>query len=244
MEKSLSLKEIGEKYETDKFRDDINYTEPYIQYFEKLRDSDINILEIGVAQGAGLLTWNEYFKNAQICGMDNWNKHRRSSATEEKIEKENIKFFKGSQDSRVDLEKMVKLFGTFDIIIDDGGHTMGQQQISLGCLFKSLKSGGIYVIEDLVTSFDGFAKNKHKDYGKNSPDEIKISTLDFLKRLSQDNPRQGAFLEDEEFEYLLENIKSCEIFENVAEYKYINCPGTEKETVVTWPSTIAFITKK
>ena len=244
MDDKLGLKEIGEKHGTDKFNDDINYTEPYIEYFEKLRDLDIKILEIGVATGAGVLTWNEYFKNAQIFGMDNWNKHHWKNGAVEKIEKENIKFFKGSQESRGDLGRLTGKFGAFDIIIDDGGHSMSQQQVSLGYLFKFLNPGGIYVIEDLVTSFEGFARNKHKDYGNRTPDDIKLSTLDFLKKMSEGNPEKGVFLEDEEFKYLLENIKSCEIFQNIAEYKHIDFPGSEIEKVSTWPSTIAFITKK
>ena len=35
------------------------------------------------------------------------------------------------------------------MIIDDGGHTMEQMQTSLNYLWNSLKSGGLYVIEDL-----------------------------------------------------------------------------------------------
>ena len=38
------------------------------------------------------------------------------------------------------------------MIIDDGGHTMKQMQVSLNYLWNSLKSGGFYVIEDLQCS--------------------------------------------------------------------------------------------
>lgn len=230
-----TLKEIGDKYCTDKFRDDVNYTLPYFKYFEPKRSEKLKILEIGVATGAGVRTWNEYFKNAQIFGMDNWNKNTGREGVGEALEKENIKIFNGDQGSKIALDKMTNLFGTFDIIIDDGGHTMSQQQVSLGYLFKFLNTGGIYVVEDLVTSFDGFAEDKHKDYKKNTPEDIKISTLDFLKKISEGNPEKGAFLEEEDFKYILENIKSCEIFQNIAEYVRDSEP---------WPSTIAFITKK
>ena len=39
--------------------------------------------------------------------------------------------------------------GDFDMIIDDGGHTMEQMQISLNYLWDQVKPGGLYVIEDL-----------------------------------------------------------------------------------------------
>lgn len=41
----------------------------------------------------------------------------------------------------------------FDIIIDDGGHTMDQQITSLQHLWKAIRPGGIYFVEDLETSF-------------------------------------------------------------------------------------------
>jgi len=43
--------------------------------------------------------------------------------------------------------------GNFDIIIDDGGHTMEQQRVSLDVLWGSVVPGGIYFIEDLATSY-------------------------------------------------------------------------------------------
>ena len=43
--------------------------------------------------------------------------------------------------------------GLFDVIIDDGGHTMVQQITSLEYLWKTVKPGGLYVIEDLQTSY-------------------------------------------------------------------------------------------
>ena len=41
----------------------------------------------------------------------------------------------------------------FDIIIDDGGHTMNQQKTSLKILVSLVRSNGLYVIEDLQTSY-------------------------------------------------------------------------------------------
>lgn len=41
----------------------------------------------------------------------------------------------------------------FDIIIDDGGHTMQQQITSLEVLWMAVMPGGAYIIEDLQTSF-------------------------------------------------------------------------------------------
>ena len=40
----------------------------------------------------------------------------------------------------------------FDIILDDGGHSVRQQRVSIETLWNSLKSGGYYIIEDLHTN--------------------------------------------------------------------------------------------
>ncbi len=39
------------------------------------------------------------------------------------------------------------------MILDDGGHQMDQQITSFRILFPTVKSGGMYIIEDLATSF-------------------------------------------------------------------------------------------
>ena len=44
-------------------------------------------------------------------------------------------------------------YGPFDIIIDDGGHTMEQQIISIETLFPLLSDGGVYLVEDTHTSY-------------------------------------------------------------------------------------------
>ena len=60
----------------------------------------------------------------------------------------------GDQANLDDLQRMVDLSGAdFDLIIDDGGHLCHQQHASLDMLIhKALAPGGVYVIEELVTS--------------------------------------------------------------------------------------------
>ena len=60
----------------------------------------------------------------------------------------------------------------FDIIIDDGGHTMTDQKTSFYNLISLVRSGGIYVIEDLETSY---VKSYGGGYLKPS------TTISFLK---------------------------------------------------------------
>lgn len=60
----------------------------------------------------------------------------------------------GDQGDPAVLDAFVEKYGSdFDIIVDDGGHTMVQQITSLKHLWKAVKPGGMYFCEDLQTSF-------------------------------------------------------------------------------------------
>ena len=55
----------------------------------------------------------------------------------------------GSQDDEYFLNEIIKKYGEPDIIIDDGSHLDAHINKSFDCLFKHLKTGGIYSIEDI-----------------------------------------------------------------------------------------------
>jgi cellulose synthase/poly-beta-1,6-N-acetylglucosamine synthase-like glycosyltransferase len=79
------------------------------------------------------------------------------------------------------------------IIIDDGSHHMDDQQISLYYLTKVLKSGGIYVLEDIHTSL---GQNNTPLYGKTlqiMPNRVN-TTLSYLKN----KPLESLYLTDAE----------------------------------------------
>ena len=126
----------------------------YEKWFGALRLNKLEVLEIGIHHGGSLRMWEEYFPNSQITGVD-IEKHCK------KHENGRIKVFIGDQADR----NFLSTLGKFDIIIDDGGHTMDQQKNSFNVLWGHLNPGGIYVIEDLETSywpkFEGAYRNKH-----------------------------------------------------------------------------------
>ena len=73
---------------------------------------------------------------------------------------------------------MQKTGGNFDIIIDDGGHSMPQQIISFLTLFPHVKSQGLYVIEDLHTSYWTALDSLKQEKGVSAP-----TMIAFLKDL-------------------------------------------------------------
>lgn len=136
----------------------------YDTYFEKIQGQYLRLLEIGVAWGGLLFTWQKYFPKATITGID-------INPDCQKFEEDNIKVFIGDQANIEFLKQVNDKTGPYDIIIDDGGHMMNQQITSFKTLFSLLKDDGFYVIEDYHTSF----VEKYQDGGE--------KTLDFLKNL-------------------------------------------------------------
>mmetsp|Transcript_12489 Transcript_12489/g.28775 ORF Transcript_12489/g.28775 Transcript_12489/m.28775 type:complete len:185 (-) Transcript_12489:31-585(-) len=72
--------------------------------------------------------------------------------------------FIGSQTDRDFLRKVVSKTPKFDILIDDGGHKADQQRITFEEMFSHVKDDGLYVVEDLETSY-----NPNYDGGLNVP---------------------------------------------------------------------------
>lgn len=124
-----------------------HYFEIYHQYFEKFRNKPITILEIGVQHGGSIRMWKEYFgKDAKVVGID-------IDSQCKELEEPGIDVRIGSQDDPIFLQSIIDEYDKFDIIIDDGGHYMNQQIISLDILYPFVSDNGIYLCEDIQTSY-------------------------------------------------------------------------------------------
>lgn len=146
-----SLKKIGECTGSDKVYGH-NFIPIYESYFNILKKKKLNILEIGIggyenpnAGGESLLMWSEYFKKSNIIGADLYNK--------ELVLPKNVHTVKLDQSESVQIENLGKIYGNFDIIIDDGSHISSHVINSFEILWKYLNHNGIYVVEDTQTSY-------------------------------------------------------------------------------------------
>jgi len=189
-----TLHEIGLKYNTDKawYHE---FTKVYDKVLDSFREKEINFLEIGILDGKSLLMWHEYFKLAKIYGADIFNKSF--------LNNERISTFIANQEIKEDLEKLPK---DLDVILDDGGHTMLQQQLSFNILFKNnLKDGGIYILEDLHTSEPFY----YKTHGSNANN----NTLNFLEDLKTGIYRKTStyYVSEYDFDILKQHIEYIEI---------------------------------
>jgi SAM-dependent methyltransferase len=124
-----------------------HYFEVYEKHFSRFRNKSPKILEIGVWNGGSAKMWSEYFgPGTLVFGID---VDPRCS----NLQEPGIKVYIGSQENPDFLQRVAREHGPFDIIIDDGGHTMNQQVVSIETLFPFLKGGGVYLCEDTHTSY-------------------------------------------------------------------------------------------
>ena len=124
-----------------------HYFEIYHRHLERFRGRSPVVLEVGVFHGGSLQMWHDYFgKGARIIGVDIDPRTRQ-------FEDENTTILIGDQADPGFLGQIRKRFPHIDIIIDDGGHTMTQQITTLGELYSHLQPRGVYICEDLHTSY-------------------------------------------------------------------------------------------
>jgi 8-demethyl-8-alpha-L-rhamnosyltetracenomycin-C 2'-O-methyltransferase len=141
------LDEIAKRHGTDKSSEHNGYVYHYEQHFGHLRQDPIRLLELGVHEGRSHRMWAEYFPNAQIYGID-LDKGSKQASTER------IHIDIGDLDSQEYVDNYISQLGfTFDIIIDDAAHSMTQQRSNFLKFFPVVSPGGMYVVEDLGTSY-------------------------------------------------------------------------------------------
>ncbi len=127
------LIELGEKYGTDKVGH--GYIPIYEKLFSGMRTKNIQLMEIGVLNGASVKMWEDYFIAGHIYGVDINEKCREYE----------------TQRTSIIIEDATKLDIDYnlDIIIDDGSHNPFDFVKTFSRLWAKLKPGGYYCIEDL-----------------------------------------------------------------------------------------------
>lgn len=134
----LTLKQICSIYATDKNCLHSYVDELYENLFKNIRYSTKKFLEIGVDNGASLFMWREYFINAEITGIDN-------KFCPQILDRDRINpIFENAYD----YELLDKLPNDFDVIIEDGPHTLESITFVAKEYIKKLNNSGVLIIED------------------------------------------------------------------------------------------------
>ena len=124
-----------------------HFYEIYERHFARYRGRELTLLEIGVSNGGSLALWRKYFgPKARLVGVDIEPDCRQ-------YEKPGTVIAIGSQGDPAFLRRLAAEHGPFDIVIDDGSHAYEHQRITYETLFPHIADDGLYVCEDLCTSY-------------------------------------------------------------------------------------------
>lgn len=120
-----------------------------LAYAHILATEDLRtILDIGVHEGGSLKFWRElYGPNLKLYGLDI--KPECAGFAPSPADK----IFIGSQVDRELLDTVANVHGPFDVIIDDGSHQNPHMWATFNHLFKAVRPGGLYIVEDMFTSY-------------------------------------------------------------------------------------------
>lgn len=185
---------------TDKGPSQHNYTELYERLLFQWKNDPIRIFEIGIAEGGSLTMWQSYFPNARIFAVDILEKSRFDNAR--------VTTLVADQANRDQLQKAIDVSGSdIHVLIDDGGHSMEQQQVSLGFLFTHVRPGGYYIIEDVHTSLPALWK------GYGVARDGRNTTLRMLENFvrSSSPAIRSEYMLESEMAYLTDHIESVTI---------------------------------
>jgi hypothetical protein len=124
-----------------------HYLELYDQLLEGWEGRDVSFLEIGVYKGGSLPMWQGFLgPGSKLVFLDIDPACRELALPGTMVEI-------GDQADPGFLKRMGATYGPFDLIVDDGGHKMHQQITSFRHLWPQLSDRGLYIVEDVHTSY-------------------------------------------------------------------------------------------
>ena len=174
----IVLDNLGKIMRTDKSSEGHNYLHFYERFLFPLREKPITLIEAGIGGyhypdrgGESLRMWAAYFSNpaAKIIGFDVYAKNPdlAPGATIFHI-------------NQIDETGLINHFGNIpiDVFIDDASHVNNLSIRTFEIMFPLLKPGGIYIWEDIHTSYWEQEYNGHPN-----PLSGKVTAASFLHRL-------------------------------------------------------------
>jgi len=135
------------------------YFEAYHNHWQRYRGKDVVFMEIGVQSGGKIPMLRDYFGSGlTYVGVD----INKSTKKFESADWIHIEI--GSSEDPEFLAMLRDKYPKVDVFLDDGGHTMNQQRVAMKEMFPHVQPDGVYICEDLSTSWsESFSGYKFKD---------------------------------------------------------------------------------
>ena len=171
----------------------------YQKYFENLRSNNLKILEVGSFHGNASAALYFYFKKSKFFAADIYPDLFRYRSN--RIENY---YVNSSDENSIQKNIIDKFSDNFDIIIEDAGHSLKDQIISLFMLFKKLNSGGLFIIEEL--DFPDTRKDMNLMNEKPTLREI------LLKFKKEKKLLNSKYIQKNDRDNFLDSIESLEIY--------------------------------
>ena len=162
------LDSIGIETGTDKNSLKHNYLSKYEMFLKPFKEKKICLLELGVFNGESLKMWKEYFDHSEVVGVDIADECKQYKGEGVVIEIQDM-----SVEENIDV--IGKKYSP-DIIVEDASHLWSHQIKSLVTLLPHMKNGGVYIMEDIGTSFGKYKKSFYAD--------ALVSGYEFVRALS------------------------------------------------------------
>src|SRR6266478_3182925 len=151
------------------------YLYGYDRLFLQHRKRPIRLLEIGIQNGGSLEIWSKYFSQAETlvgCDID-------PGCRQLQYDDPRITIVVADATKENALREILTHSPRFDIIIDDGSHRTQDIVRSFARYFPYLEESGLYVVEDLHSSYwNRYANITHHAGGLYHPE----SAISFFKK--------------------------------------------------------------
>lgn len=170
---SSVLDEIGKKHGTEKssMTGGIDYLRKYEFFLKGFKDEEFTLLELGIYHGSSLKTWEEYFPRARIVGVD-------IDAKAAQYAGGRIEVIIGDLSDETVLESLGRLGAS--IILDDASHIWSHQLNALFNLYRTLPSGGLFILEDIQTSFKPVSRYYKDDFLSVPPAAVLYKIAEYM----------------------------------------------------------------
>lgn len=195
-----------------------HYFSVYDRHLAPFRNHPVTVVEFGVFHGGSLQMWKDYFgPGARIIGVD------INPACAELAE-EQIEIVIGDQEDREFLRKLAAEVGPVDVLIEDGGHMMAQQINTFEEFWPHIVDGGIFLIEDLHTSY-------WEDFGGGykKPGTFIEYAKDLIDRMHAWHSRESGFDADD----YTRSIQGMHVYDSIIVFDKADVRSPRKSTTGT-----------